>query len=305
MPRTYRFELSQRGREKLRQLLGPQMEKRIAHELDKLGISKTPTTLFVGGKSYYVPEELFNELNEKVSITGNLLLREALKEATISRISVDLNGNYGTMKCFNSSGKILAIYEVTSGEIDPTWTDKIFEETKSTMKIKPDTPTVELAVPEGMDYTIENKGPVPPGKYTIRPFGVVGTNEVGREFVIEIPEKSIQKVEMPTISKITITVEYLGDWLEDPYKFWAAVWNEYKHTHSDWGTHFVSLQPSPGTETFGRSSFYIHGGKDPGSAGCIDIGSKMSDFAKRLLVGMSKRSVEVTVRHSKRYISQK
>jgi len=40
----------------------------------------------------------------------------------------------------------------------------------------------------------------------------------------------------------------------------------------DWGEYRVPAHPDAGTETFGRSGFFIHGGKDPGSAGCIDVG---------------------------------
>jgi RHS repeat-associated protein len=40
----------------------------------------------------------------------------------------------------------------------------------------------------------------------------------------------------------------------------------------DWGKYRVPLVPDPSTETFGRSGFFLHGGKEPGSAGCIDVG---------------------------------
>ncbi len=41
----------------------------------------------------------------------------------------------------------------------------------------------------------------------------------------------------------------------------------------DWGDYGVPLKSKPGTETFGRDGFFIHGGDEPGSAGCIDLGS--------------------------------
>jgi hypothetical protein len=41
----------------------------------------------------------------------------------------------------------------------------------------------------------------------------------------------------------------------------------------DWGALRVSLTPTGGTNTLGRSGFYVHGGLAPGSAGCIDLGS--------------------------------
>jgi RHS repeat-associated protein len=41
----------------------------------------------------------------------------------------------------------------------------------------------------------------------------------------------------------------------------------------DWGRWRVPIKPQFGTDTFGRDGFFIHGGKRPGSAGCIDVGS--------------------------------
>ena len=40
----------------------------------------------------------------------------------------------------------------------------------------------------------------------------------------------------------------------------------------DWGDWRVPLIPDAGTNTFGRSDFFLHGGSLPGSAGCIDFG---------------------------------
>jgi hypothetical protein len=39
----------------------------------------------------------------------------------------------------------------------------------------------------------------------------------------------------------------------------------------DWGNYRVPLHPAAGTDTHGRSGFMLHGGKTPGSAGCIDV----------------------------------
>ncbi len=47
-----------------------------------------------------------------------------------------------------------------------------------------------------------------------------------------------------------------------------------------WGNSRVWLEPSKETNTFGRAGFSIHGGWEPGSAGCIDLTSGMDDFAK-------------------------
>ena len=45
-----------------------------------------------------------------------------------------------------------------------------------------------------------------------------------------------------------------------------------------WGKHRVWLEPSKETDTYGRGGFSIHGGEEPGSAGCIDLTSEMPAF---------------------------
>ena len=49
-----------------------------------------------------------------------------------------------------------------------------------------------------------------------------------------------------------------------------------------WGNYYARLEPQPDTETFGRDGFYIHGGNEPGSAGCIDLHDYNDDFFDRL-----------------------
>ena len=39
----------------------------------------------------------------------------------------------------------------------------------------------------------------------------------------------------------------------------------------DWGNYRAPLEPAAGTETHTRDRFFLHGGKTPGSAGCIDV----------------------------------
>ena len=50
----------------------------------------------------------------------------------------------------------------------------------------------------------------------------------------------------------------------------------------DWGGFRVPLHPRPGTETFGRTGFFLHGGRIPGSAGCIDVGDSDDDLFQKL-----------------------
>ena len=51
-----------------------------------------------------------------------------------------------------------------------------------------------------------------------------------------------------------------------------------RRTQGDWGRCRVPIEPEPGTETFGRGGFKCHGGDTPGSAGCIDLGSRDREF---------------------------
>jgi RHS repeat-associated protein len=45
-----------------------------------------------------------------------------------------------------------------------------------------------------------------------------------------------------------------------------------RNARGDWGDWRVPAKPSPGTNTRGRSGFFLHGGRFSGSAGCIDFG---------------------------------
>lgn len=77
-----------------------------------------------------------------------------------------------------------------------------------------------------------------------------------------------------------------AEYQERPEEIWSWV----KHSvgkgawpggNRSWGKSRIWLEPENGTETYGRSGFSIHGGTDPGSAGCIDLVESMNDFASR------------------------
>ncbi|WP_199608723.1 tlde1 domain-containing protein [Flocculibacter collagenilyticus] len=68
--------------------------------------------------------------------------------------------------------------------------------------------------------------------------------------------------------------------------------------HGDWGDWRVKLTPRSSTKTFGRSGFFLHGGKIKGSAGCIDIGggvtgSKETDLVRKMLLASGSVILEV------------
>lgn len=62
-----------------------------------------------------------------------------------------------------------------------------------------------------------------------------------------------------------------------------------------WGTHRVTLHPFGTTHTFGRGGFFVHGGEQGGSAGCIDLTTGVGSFAKFLGVVPPGTRLKLTV----------
>lgn len=60
---------------------------------------------------------------------------------------------------------------------------------------------------------------------------------------------------------------------------WGGKW---PGSSVSWGASRVWLEPSKGTDTFGRDKFSIHGGLVPGSAGCIDMTGQINAFTSWL-----------------------
>ncbi|MEX2500550.1 MAG: RHS repeat-associated core domain-containing protein [Wenzhouxiangellaceae bacterium] len=58
-----------------------------------------------------------------------------------------------------------------------------------------------------------------------------------------------------------------------------------RNFRGDWGDWRVPIAPNTGTDTFGRDGFFLHGGRFPGSAGCIDFGGGIfgNDITDQLL----------------------
>ena len=76
---------------------------------------------------------------------------------------------------------------------------------------------------------------------------------------------------------------------EGSYRFFRSeernLWTSpYSHglRRSSWGSYSWSLYPNTGTNTLGRSGFFIHGGSSWGSAGCIDLTCHDKNFQQAL-----------------------
>jgi len=59
-------------------------------------------------------------------------------------------------------------------------------------------------------------------------------------------------------------------------------WFGIRRSQADWGNYWVTIHVYPGTATHGRGGFFIHGGKTPGSIGCIDLAENMDQFVRDL-----------------------
>lgn len=64
-----------------------------------------------------------------------------------------------------------------------------------------------------------------------------------------------------------------------PEQFWTNAWYKRAPTTA-WGNHRITIHPFKTTETHGRGGFFIHGGINPGSSGCIDLTADIDKFYK-------------------------
>lgn len=55
-----------------------------------------------------------------------------------------------------------------------------------------------------------------------------------------------------------------------------------KRHEKNWGNYAVRLIPLPGTNTYNRNNFNIHGGFEKDSGGCIDVGKNDTAFFEEL-----------------------
>jgi RHS repeat-associated protein len=67
----------------------------------------------------------------------------------------------------------------------------------------------------------------------------------------------------------------------------------FRNLLGDWGQYRVPLHPNQGTNTFGRNNFFLHGGRKPGSAGCIDVGDKDKNLFPEMIKHQGPISVKV------------
>ncbi len=90
-----------------------------------------------------------------------------------------------------------------------------------------------------------------------------------------------------------------GEYWINFQELWENAWYK-RGSARAWGNYRLTLHVFPGTETYGRGGFFIHGGAVPGSAGCIDLTTHVDRFVAELraqMNGADECFIPVTVRY--------
>lgn len=127
-----------------------------------------------------------------------------------------------------------------------------------------------------------NAGPLPPGQYVVGP---VESRKSGTGDVSFVD------------SLVTLWQTMTGGVVSNKDKQFQADTN---YSRISWGNFRASITPTGNTNTFGRSSFFVHGGSYAGSHGCIDLTDEMADFAKfygTWMASTKKKRISLTVNY--------
>jgi hypothetical protein len=62
---------------------------------------------------------------------------------------------------------------------------------------------------------------------------------------------------------------------------WTNAWWK-RGSQQAWGNYRITIRVFPGTKTYDRGGFFVHGGGILGSAGCIDLSLQMDAFVEAL-----------------------
>ena len=134
---------------------------------------------------------------------------------------------------------------------------------------------------------LANKGPIPEGTYDVKQDelsyysflpGSFWSHPVDNFFMI------------PNASINWFTTKALGGF---------GKFGKFPGGRGAWGNSKISLLPREGQEMYGRSGFTIHGGKRPGSAGCIDLTNQNDAFTD--LFKKIGRDLKLTVKYRDDY----
>lgn len=113
----------------------------------------------------------------------------------------------------------------------------------------------------------KNEGPTPPGTYTL------GNTQKRKADPRWKKDPDYVKLVMSKTAASSIPGSGVED--SDGHEFRQNT----RTSDVSWGEYRWLLIPKKGTQTHGRTNFYLHGGSTPGSIGCIDLVTDSGEFA--------------------------
>lgn len=75
--------------------------------------------------------------------------------------------------------------------------------------------------------------------------------------------------------------------------------NYWMNKPESWGYERISITPQEGTDTYGRDGFYVHGGRELKSGGCIDLGVQMPNFGG--IIKKYRENIPLTVKYHENF----
>ena len=211
-------------------------------------------------KKFQENNQLTDEIGSIGKKTWDLISKIKIEQpkksitAKVEPINKKTSKNYllfdGTTLKFIVNGSVVAQWKAYSGRTK--WNAKTPYQRKLVdtlnrlefMKVKEQGP-----IPQGV-YTINSVEKRTKGGNAIQYCGNKNWVEIGKDFTLSVKEEG------------------------DNHDFNSGT----KQDLIAWGNYRMPITPKSGTNTFGRGSFYIHGGCIAGSIGCIDLLENMDNF---------------------------
>lgn len=133
--------------------------------------------------------------------------------------------------------------------------------------VKPDTWMRRYTVNPAEWSKSKQEGPIPQGKYELGKFEERDLNARWRN------DENFVKL---TLAKQAVKILPGTDVFLNTDDFYQST----DPSRIAWGNFRFALNPKKGTNTFGRSGFFLHGGSVPGSIGCVDLATGIREFGK-------------------------
>ena len=155
--------------------------------------------------------------------------------------------------------------------------------------------------------TMQAQGPPPEGEYKVGGLQKAPGQAASEIVDLESEIASFKKFEVDLWNKVESGDITIDDYNKKVDVFSADdtdFYDDKLKSRFAWGNYRASFVAKKGTETHRRSGFYIHGGNQVGSHGCIDLLTHMDDFAKILTFWSSQsrnKRLDLTVKYAPQF----